>query len=98
MHMRRLAGALAVIVLAAGLGWAPAPSLADDRSLPEQAQEEAERAREVIEQALGRLIAGLKLVMDSIPQYEAPEILENGDILIRRKRPATAPEESGQDI
>ena len=29
----------------------------------------------------------LDLVLKAIPQYEAPEILKNGDILIRRKNP-----------
>ena len=28
----------------------------------------------------------LELILQSIPQYAAPEVLENGDIIIRRKR------------
>ena len=31
-------------------------------------------------------------------EYEAPEILENGDILIRRKRAEPAEDDAGQDI
>jgi hypothetical protein len=31
------------------------------------------------------------LFLQSIPQYEAPEILKNGDIIIRRKNPEPAP-------
>jgi len=27
-------------------------------------------------------------MLKAIPQYEAPEILDNGDIIIRRKQPA----------
>jgi len=33
----------------------------------------------------------LELMIDSIPQYEMPEIEENGDIIIRRKRQAPHP-------
>ncbi len=29
----------------------------------------------------------LEALIDSIPQYEMPEINEHGDIIIRRKRP-----------
>ena len=31
-----------------------------------------------------KLIEGLGILLRSIPQYELPEVLENGDILIRR--------------
>jgi hypothetical protein len=33
------------------------------------------------------------LFLQSIPQYEAPEILENGDIIIRRKNPPPEPDQ-----
>jgi hypothetical protein len=35
---------------------------------------------------LERMMRALSLLVDSIPQYELPEVLENGDIIIRRKR------------
>lgn len=89
---------MAAVVFAGALSTSVAPAVGDGLSLPEEAQEEAERARKLIEDALGNLMAGLKLVMDSIPQYEAPEILENGDILIRRKRDESAEDGTGQDI
>ena len=98
MATGRWAGLVAAMVLASVLSWGAASAGAGDGKLPEQAQEEAERARRMIEEALGNLIAGLKLVMDTIPQYEAPEILENGDILIRRKRDDPADAGAGQDI
>jgi len=98
MSLGRRAGFGAAAALAGALALAAVPADADDRTLSEQAQEEAERARKLIEEAVGNLIAGLKLVMDSIPQYEAPEILENGDILIRRKRDDRAQDGTGQDI
>jgi hypothetical protein len=34
----------------------------------------------------------MRTVIDKIPMYEAPVILDNGDILIRRKRPEEAPQ------
>jgi len=98
MRMGRNAGFMAAAVLACSLSTSIVPAAGDGLSLPEEAQEEAERARKLIEEALGNLMAGLKLVMDSIPQYEAPEILENGDILIRRKRDEPAEDGTGQDI
>ncbi len=61
-------------------GQAPAePAAGDDSSVQEQAEG---LAREAMEQ----LMRSLKMFMQSIPQYELPEINENGDIIIRRKR------------
>lgn len=47
---------------------------------PEKAPEEL--AREGIEQ----MLRALEMFLHSVPQYEPPEINENGDIIIRRKR------------
>ena len=33
------------------------------------------------------ILDALELFIQNIPQYEAPEILDNGDIIIRRVRP-----------
>ncbi len=41
----------------------------------------------IIEEGAKMIFEALDLVLKAIPQYEAPEILENGDILIRRKNP-----------
>ncbi len=81
--------------LAAGIGLSPAPALA------ESPQAKVERlARE----AAQTIMSALTVLMAAIPQYEAPEILENGDIIIRRKNPPDkvpeetpelAPEEKG---
>ena len=51
---------------------------------PLQAQEKG--ADELAAEGLGKLMDALGLFIDSIPQYEAPEVLENGDIIIRRKK------------
>ena len=41
----------------------------------------------MIEEGAKMIFEALDLVLKAIPQYEAPEILDNGDILIRRKNP-----------
>ncbi len=47
--------------------------------------------REHLEEATRQILRMLERMMQALPQYEAPEILENGDIIIRRKRPAPPP-------
>jgi hypothetical protein len=42
---------------------------------------------ELTAEAVDRLLRALDLLMGSIPQYEAPYVNENGDIIIRRKHP-----------
>ena len=41
----------------------------------------------MIEEGAKMIFDALDLVLKVIPQYETPEILENGDIIIRRKNP-----------
>ncbi len=64
-----------VLALAAG---APGPVLA-------AAPSERERAEEMAKEAIEQLMRALELMIESIPQYELPEINEDGDIIIRRK-------------
>ncbi|WP_282606812.1 hypothetical protein [Pelagibius sp. Alg239-R121] len=55
-----------------------------------QAQDEkdpSELARESVE----LMMRSLNLLIERIPQYELPEINENGDIIIRRKRSTAKP-------
>lgn len=56
--------------------FAAGPATAQDRSPEELARE-----------GLGKLLSALELFIDTIPQYETPEILPNGDIIIRRIDP-----------
>ncbi len=79
--MRHKALIVPALFLALGLAaGAPAGALAKDSSEPAQAER---MAREALEQ----LMRALELMIQSIPQYEMPEINEDGDIIIRRKRP-----------
>ncbi len=68
---------LLALALSAG---APAAARADE---PNERERVERMAREAIEQ----LMRALELMIESIPQYEMPEINEHGDIIIRRKRP-----------
>ena len=78
-----LAGALAI-----GLG---APSaLAQETETEDEA---AEAARQGIES----LMRALELMLDSIPMFEVPEILPNGDIIIRRVHPDDREDEEEDD-
>ncbi len=42
-------------------------------------------ADELAVEGLSKLMDALSMFVEAIPQYSAPEILENGDIIIRRK-------------
>ncbi len=46
-----------------------------------------ERIERMAREAIEQLMRALELMIESIPQYELPEINEDGDIIIRRKRP-----------
>lgn len=63
--------------------------------------DEAERLSREMEQAAREaateLLGVITLFISRIPTYEAPEVLENGDIIIRRKRPqADVPPRPGE--
>lgn len=40
-----------------------------------------------------KVLDALELFLGSIPQYSSPEILDNGDIIIRRKHDSPAPDD-----
>ena len=68
------------------------PAAADEDLLPEA------------EKTLQRLLSLLEVIVGSIPQYELPEVLENGDVIIRRVQPEPgedadeAPEDEAKEI
>ena len=55
-------------------------------ALPAAAAEK-ETPGELATDAMSKMVRALELLIQQIPQYEKPEINENGDIIIRRKRP-----------
>ncbi|MEO3431008.1 hypothetical protein AAFN88_19295 [Pelagibius sp. CAU 1746] len=71
-------------VLGAALLVTPPLAQAEDLRQEESPKDTpGEMAREGLEQ----MMQALRLLVESIPQYELPEVLENGDIIIRRKHP-----------
>ena len=57
----------------------PGPDTGPDMGFAEQTP------KELLEGAARMMMEALELMIKAVPQYEAPVILENGDILIRRK-------------
>ncbi len=71
---------LAALVLTLGLFLTgPPPVLAAGEEPPDSP---SEMARE----GLAQLLRALEAFIDGIPQFEMPEVNEEGDIIIRRKR------------
>lgn len=57
----------------------------------------ADEAEQALREGAEKIMKALELMFRSIPQYAAPEINKNGDIIIRRKRPRPAPRKSPSD-
>ena len=75
-----LALALALAPAGAAQAWAEDPHHGDE--------DPSELARDGIE----RLMRALDGFVRMIPQYDLPELTEDGDIIIRRRRPGEQPE------
>jgi hypothetical protein len=68
--------------------------LATGLTAPAVAQETAPSAADAQKMAvegLSKLLDALDLFVKSVPQYAAPEVLPNGDIILRRLNPEPAP-------
>jgi hypothetical protein len=99
--MNRLSTIPAAVALGLALAAAPAPAspvaaetpgaAPPESGVPQLDDEAARLAREAAE----KLLQAFGLLIDSLPQYEAPELLPNGDIIIRRK-PKPAPGSPGK--
>lgn len=63
---------------------ATGPALAQSTPPRDTAKDAEDMAREAID----KLMRAMSMLIQSIPQYETPEMLPNGDIVIRRKQPA----------
>lgn len=70
-------------LIAAGL----AVALAASSAAAAEDRDKAESPRQLLDEAGEKFLRAIELLLMAIPQYEAPEILDNGDIIIRRKRP-----------
>lgn len=103
--MKRLAPALVAVAIA--LTAAPQGARAENPRLPELPElpelDTLEReTREAVAELLaliGPLVERFSAFVDELPAYEAPVMLPNGDILIRRKMaPPPAPGEAETEI
>lgn len=80
-------------LLAVLLSFAPPGAVrAQDQSPSGEA--ERERAEKLAQEAMEKLVRAIELFLNSIPQYEMPEVTEDGDIIIRRKRRPADPDEA----
>ncbi len=59
---------------------------APDGNLRAQTSEDQDPVEEFAREGLETMMRMLGTIVDNIPQYEMPEVNENGDIIIRRKR------------
>ena len=53
------------------------------------------KPKDMIEDGMKMILNALQLLLKSIPQYKAPEVLENGDIIIRRVPPGESKPKTG---
>jgi len=74
-------GRLLLVLLTVGLLLAPLSLHAEEKGQPYSEGTPSE----LFEGAAKRLVRALELILMAIPQYSAPELLDNGDIIIRRK-------------
>jgi hypothetical protein len=73
-----MVGAALAILIAAGPTQAQKPTPKD--TMPEQAEK-------ALIEGVQAILRALETMFKSVPQYEMPEVLENGDNIIRRKKP-----------
>jgi hypothetical protein len=65
------------------------PALAAGPASPDQPSD-LENPAEVLRRATEMIMQAIDLLVANVPQYEAPKLLPNGDIIIRRKHPHPA--------
>ncbi len=75
---------VSVIVTAAMMSLSGTLALgADSKSAPDV----RDRAEQAIKEGAEKIMRALELILLAVPQYEMPEVLDNGDIIIRRLNP-----------
>jgi hypothetical protein len=79
VDMRRALLATIVGVLAA--------TLAAGASAQSSSEKQRQRAEDTIREGAEKIVRGLEQMIRSLPQYDMPEVLPNGDIVIRRRPP-----------
>ncbi len=77
-----------VLVVLIGLGVTSMPTPV---SYAKDPADQHAGAQDLLEDATGVIMQALSLINGSIPQYQLPEVLDNGDIIIRKVRPKAPP-------
>ncbi len=75
---------LLVMVTAAMMSLSGTHALAAD---PKPAPDVRERAEQALKEGAEKIMRALELILHAVPQYQMPEVLDNGDIIIRRRNP-----------
>ena len=83
MKIKAIPAALALGVLCAVPAFAQSPS-------PNPVPPQADSPEAIARDGIGKLLQALQLFVANLPQYAAPEIDAQGNIVIRRLNPPTA--------
>ena len=67
-------------------------------SLPLSAAADNKSTGEQLDEVLQNVLDAIGLVIRAVPQYELPEVLPNGDIIIRRVQPDEPPAEKPDEL
>jgi hypothetical protein len=79
---------VAAPLIAALMLLAPAAGRAAEPAEPSSGfAEDMQRAAELMRQGLNKALGSVETLLRAVPRYELPQMDENGDIVIRRKRP-----------
>lgn len=92
--MALAAGLAASITGPKALGWDQGArqkgqeiAASDDKDRPAAPPDASPAPGELAREGLAKMLQALDKLIQSIPQYEMPSVDENGDIILRRKRP-----------
>jgi hypothetical protein len=83
--MLRVMHGMKLVALAFALSLAAAPLQADPLA---RAGDPEGKAQQEFKEGIDKIMRAFQMMLRAMPQYAAPEILENGDIIIRRRPPA----------
>jgi hypothetical protein len=81
-------GALAMLLIGAALSAGMASARAAERPpAGDEALRRLEEAEQSLRDAMAKALDSVDLLLQALPRYDAPIVNENGDIIIRRRRP-----------
>ena len=78
---------LGAMALALALTQSLAGARAETRAEAPPSASPRDQAEQVLKEGVEKIMRGLDLLMQTVPQFAAPRVTENGDIIIRRTTP-----------